>query len=191
MKLRCVVEGHGEVAALPILLRRIAQERCGIHVDVRQPFRVPRHTIVKPGELERAVRLSARQAAPDGAVIVVLDADDDCPATLGPALLARARNSSEGRPVIVVLAEREYEGWLLAAARSLRGQRGLPTDLVPPESADTLRNAKGWLGERMGGGYRATLDQPALTASVSLDEALDAPSFAKLVRDLETLLRPT
>jgi hypothetical protein len=187
VKVRCVVEGHGDVAALPVLLRRIAHELFAIHVDVRPPIRQPRHRVVKPGELERAVDLAARQAGAGGLVVVGLDADDDCPATLGPQLLARAQGPAGIVPVIVVLAEREYESWFLAAARSLRGQRGLPTDLEAPDDAGRVRDAKGWLGSRMDG-YRETLDQPALTATFSLDEALTSASFAKLVRDLRRVL---
>lgn len=188
MKIRCVVEGHGDVAALPILLRRIATELLGIsHVDVRPPIRQPRQRLVKAGELEKAIELAARQAGPQGLVLILLDADDDCPARLGPDLLDRARAQCGAIASVVVLANREYEAWFLAAALSLRGQRGLPSDLAPPPSPEAIRNAKGWLADRMGG-YQETIDQPALTAVFSLDEAMAAPSFAKLVRDLRALI---
>jgi hypothetical protein len=60
-----------------------------------------------------------------GGVLVLIDADDDCPAHLGPALLARAREARSDVPVSVVLANREFEAWFLAAAPSLAGNCGL------------------------------------------------------------------
>lgn len=51
-----VVEGHGDVAATPVLLRRIAQEALpDQYVDILRPVRVKRHLVVKSDELERYV----------------------------------------------------------------------------------------------------------------------------------------
>src|SRR5215208_56835 len=100
--LTCIVEGHGEIDAVPAAIRRIAQELDpGLVVRIHQPFRVPRNKLVKEGELERAVELAARRAGRDGAVFIVLDSDDECPAILGPALLARARRVRSDLPISV------------------------------------------------------------------------------------------
>jgi hypothetical protein len=88
----------------------------------------------------------------------------------------------------VVVAVREYEGWFLAAARSLAGQRGLPVGLEPPDGPERRANPKRWLDERMPGGYSETLDQPALTALMALEEARQANSFDKFVRDVARLV---
>ena len=56
MNLGLIVEGHGEVASAPILVRRLA-DSLGVACTVRPPLRVPRMTVVKPGELERAITL--------------------------------------------------------------------------------------------------------------------------------------
>jgi hypothetical protein len=106
-------------------------------------------------------------------------------------LVRRARAARADRAIGVVLAMREYEAWFLAAAASLRGQRGLPDDLAPPAAPESLRDAKGWLNERMSLGYKPTIDQPALTAVFDLDQARTAPSFDKLVRELMRLLLPS
>jgi hypothetical protein len=82
----CVVEGHGDRQAVPLLVRRIAAELCAVHdTEVQSPLRVPRDRLLKPGELERAVSFAATRVAPDGGVLIVIGADDDCPAELGPA----------------------------------------------------------------------------------------------------------
>jgi hypothetical protein len=121
----CIVEGHGEAEAVPVLVRRIAQE-----LDPADPasvvsiFRVPRNRLVLAGELERRIEIAARRVQGKGAILILIDSDDDCPARLGPELQQRARAASS-LPVAVVLAKREFEAWFLASAASLRGCRRL------------------------------------------------------------------
>jgi hypothetical protein len=186
-----VVEGHGEVFAVPILIRRIVEmidpER---FVHVHRPIRVNRGTMLKAGELERYVDLARLQHEGDGAVLVLLDADDDCPADLGPKLLDRAQAVQPGA-VSVVAAMKEFEAWFLAAAESLAGRRGLSTDLAAPPDPEGVRDAKGWLQSRRTDGlaYSPTIDQPALTAVFDLEVArAKAPSLDKLCREIERLL---
>jgi hypothetical protein len=142
----------------------------------------------KPGELERSIELLARKVGIDGAILVLIDADRDCPAELGAELRDRARAARPDRRIEVVLAKHEYEAWFVASAKSLRGVRGLPDDLEPPADAESLHDAKGWLDERMQDGYSETIDQPAFTAVFSLDEAARTRSFLKLESALESLL---
>jgi hypothetical protein len=184
-----IVEGHGDCRALPILLRRIAQVLdSSLDVTVPSPYRLPRGKAVKPDELARAVEFMARRAGSDAPLVVLLDADADCPRALAPMLKQRAIDQRSDRKISVVLAKREYEAWFLAAARSLRGQRGLPDDLEAPDNPEDVRSPKAWLNARMPQGYSETLDQPALTAVFDLNEARSAPSFEKLIRDFCWLL---
>jgi Domain of unknown function (DUF4276) len=191
-----VVEGHGEVQAVPILLRRLAALIDPLRpVDVRQPIRGNRSTLTHPDKAERFLSLAVQKLgdAP-GAVLVLLDADDDCAADVGPALLQVCERIRPGLHVSVVLATIEYEAWFLAAATSIRGQRGLPHDLVPPSAPETVRDCKGWLQSRRTDGlsYGATTDQPALTALFDLGMARSgSPSFDKLWRDVERLMAGT
>lgn len=187
MNLGLLVEGHGEVEAAPSLVRRIA-DWLALPCAVRSVHREPRTTLLKDGGLERAVTLLGHKVGPDGAILVLLDSDDDLPCKLGPALLTRAQRARPDRRIGVVLAEREYEAWFLAAAVSLRGRRGLPDDLEPPPELAALRDAKGWLNHRMPRGYSPTLDQPALTAVLDLEQARTTGSFDKLIRELTKLL---
>jgi hypothetical protein len=191
VKLGLVVEGHGEVKAAPVLFRRIGQDiDSSVNLEVLQPIRKPRGSLVNgPKELERAVELAALKARPQGGVFVLLDSDDDCPAELAPRLLARARSAGLGLPVSVILSQREFEGWFLAAAESIRGKRGLPPDLITPRNPEEIREAKGWLRERMRGRvYSETIDQPALAAIFDLTQARSARSFDKCYRELQSLI---
>lgn len=188
MKLGLIVEGHGDAAAAPIVIRRVL-EGCGVsHVEIPSPLRLSKGKMVRPPDLVRAVELMARKTTPDGALLVLLDADTDCPALLGPELLRWVREARSDRRAIVVIARHEFEAWFLAAAQSLRGQRGLPADLEPPADPEALKNPKGWLHAQMPNGYSETLDQPALAAVFDLTAARSAASFDKLVRELEGLV---
>lgn len=190
--LACIVEGDGDVEAVPVAIRRIAQEiQPGLALRIHHPIRVPKNKLVKPGELERSVELSARRAGRGGAIFIVLDSDDDCPATLGPELLTRARKTRSDLPISVVLAQREFEAWFLASARSLRGLRGLAIDLEPPPAPESIRGAKEWLNARMAAdrSYTETLDQAALTASLDLQQArTSSSSFDKFFRDVTAVI---
>ena len=191
MRIVSIVEGKGEEEAVPILLRRIAQRVIpGSPVAVPRPIRVKRQQIVKAGELERAVELAARRARVNDGILILLDADTDCPADLAPTLLHRATRARADRAIRVVLAKMEYEAWFLAAAASIAGQHGIDSSTAPPPDAESIRNAKGWLSKQMPTGhpYRPTLLQPSLTAIFDLDAARAAPSFEKLWRDVTSML---
>ena len=191
MKLGVIVEGHGDAAALPILIQRlVARHQIPGHIEILRPFRVPRSKLVKRQEIARAVEFVARQAGVEGPILIVADADDDCPAELGPTLAALAREARSDRHIGVVLAEREFETWFVASVTSLAGQRGLPADLERPNNPEALRGSKEWLSARMPTGYSETLDQPAFAALMDLDQAMRVRSFARLARMLEKLLSP-
>lgn len=186
-----IVEGHGEVSAVPILLRRIAAEVSPSDaIDVPRPIRIKRQRILREGELERAIELAARQSGEAGAILVLVDADDDCPAELGPILLARARAARPDREIRVVVAKPEYEAWFLASARSLAGHRGISASVAAPADPELEGHPKAWLSRQIGAerAYRETLDQPALTAVMDLSEARRAQSFDKLWRDVVQLV---
>lgn len=166
VRIACVVEGHGEVQSVPVLIRKIAQQLDpGLVVDIPHPVRLTKSKLLKPGELERATELAALKVGADGGVLVVLDSDDDCPAQLGPELLARVRVARTNMPSAVVIAKREFESWFLASAESLRGCRGLPGDLVSPDQPEEISGAKEWLSNRiLDGAYKSTVGQASLTS---------------------------
>jgi hypothetical protein len=189
-----IVEGHGEVEAVPVLLRRIVSEiDPNRTADVRGPIRVKRQKVTHDGELERYAQLAGRSSGDGGAVLVLLDADDDCPAELGPALLARSAAVTRC-PVAVVLALREFEAWFLAAAESLGGRRGLPEDMPTHPDPEAIHDAKGWIQQHRTDGfaYSPVTDQPALAGAFDLATArAGAKSFDKLWRDIERLMHET
>jgi hypothetical protein len=192
LSLACIVEGHGEVDALPILLRRfVPVVSPDVYPAVQPPFRRARSSLLKQGGLEHAVELAIRGLPMPGAVLVLLDSDDDCPKERAPALKARAARTAAGRcPVALILAKCEFENWFIAAAESIAGHAGLPSVLVAPPDPESIRGAKEWLREHMvpGRTYSPTINQPALAATFDLNLARQrAPSFDKFCREVHRL----
>lgn len=188
-----IVEGPGDVAAVPVLVRRAATHVApGAAVNVLRPHRRPRSALARPGELERYGRIALSGAA-DARLLVLVDADDDCPAELGPQWLGRLEDL-QPREVAVVLAKHEFESWFLASAESLAGRRGLMNPLEPPPDPEAVRGAKEWIQENRtdGRAYRPTVDQAALADGIDIELARSrSASFDKLCRVLEEwLLEP-
>ncbi len=187
----CIVEGDGEDAAIRSLVGRVVTDiDPNKYVAVSHVIRVPRSKVVRAGELEKVIELAARRLARPGAIFVLLDSDDDCPAVLGPELLKRARQQRNDIPISVVLAKHEYEAWFLAAAESLRTHRKIdpvfPPRTTPPESP---RDAKGQVEAMMRSRtYSPTADQASLTEHFDLTLARSADSFDKCYRDLASLV---
>lgn len=179
-----IVEGHGEQEALPLLIRKIFADASPETIPViNPPIRVKSGSFLSDVEyFSKYVTLAAAKASQAGGeILILLDCEDDCPGTLGPLLLARAKTVRSDVPITVVLAHREYETWFLAAAESLRGCGGLPADLSPPADPELIRGAKEWLGRRMDQSYDPIIHQAAFTARFDLSQAKSIPSFARLV----------
>ena len=196
IQISCIVEGHGEVDAVPKLIHRVAENyyttnhNSELVIVTPPPIRAKRNQIVKVGELERKVELAARKLKGQGAILIILDSDDECPAKLGPELLHRASQVQHNLPIAIVLAKQEFEAWFLAAATSLRGQKGLKNDIDSPNDPEAIRGAKEWLSQRMENSrtYRETRDQATLTALFDLEQARRVDSFDKCYRDIVRLL---
>lgn len=175
-----IVEGDGEVAALPVLLRLIEPD-----AQVLRPFRCPRQRLQRDDELRRVLENARLRTAATDLVLLLLDADDDPPCPAGPELLARAQAVVPDRQVRVVLACREFESWFLGALPSLAGRRLIPRDVGPIDAPEQIRGAKERLGQLMGRRYSPTVDQPAFAALFDRNMARHhCPSFDKLLRDL-------
>lgn len=204
-----IVEGHGEVAAVPTLLKRWLRFRRyrNVEVDVAGPVRAAGKGAIKvthdrENELgvEYYLEIALRRRPLPDAVLVLLDADADCPSTLAPSLLARARTMVPADfPVGVVIAKREYEAWFLAAFPSTQfrqaltdqgfrlTRRSLPRGMDIEEVAD----AKGRIADLIGlAKYEETSHQDALTQILPSTPGMTrrSRSFRKLLKELDELL---
>lgn len=198
-----VVEGYGEERSVPCLIRRWLRHRrlnqffevedlavnakgCG---NLKAAYDGARHI-----GIEHYIEAALRRR-PD-AILVILDADDECmnrgPGNgLGPALLARARNVASHVPLAVVVANRAYEAWFLASLTNIRAAGLLPKGtripgVLVPESP---RNCKGLIADLMCCRYEETAHQLKLTGGLSFSPRVKhrSRSYGKLMRDLERL----
>lgn len=184
----CIVEGDGEVSALPVLLRCMGDKYApGQWVNVPPPIRVRRDRFLnRPEEFRRQLLLAKSKCGGNGWLLVLLDADDDCPVELSARLLKESRQIvGPHQAVSVVLANREYESWFVAAASSLSGHRGFVHDGQDEPDPDRPPDAKGWIKRRLAGrGYSDITDQPAMSAVFDLELAFkNSRSFRKLCQE--------
>ncbi|MFP2910469.1 hypothetical protein ACLESD_36620 [Pyxidicoccus sp. 3LFB2] len=120
-RLVCIVEGHGELDAVPTLCVRvlahlelydwfvdpapIRQKRSAL-VDARKPTPRP----CREEEVIKAMELARRRSRSVDAVLLLCDEDDDCAATWGPHATGVMQRLGNGAAVMAV---HEYETWLL------------------------------------------------------------------------------
>ena len=190
MIIQPIVEGYGEVEAFPVLLRRFVEEAQAWTVNIGRPIRRARSQLVQKTGVEQAVRLALKEQD-CGAILILFDGDDDCPAELGLTVQAWAAAVANNIPCGVVIAHREYEAWFLAAIESLRGYRDVRHDAEPHLKPENPRGAKEQLEARMQANvsYPERTDQPAFSAKFSLSDAYRrSRSFRKLASSFGRLV---
>ena len=189
-----VVEGPGDVSSLPQLLLRILLQR---H---RRPDVLVAHgkgQVVNANggsKLERDLEKFLRHAQNKsgcGGILVLVDADDDCPVTKFHEMSQRFEQSGIRVPVQVVCAHREYESWFLASLDTIKGKHNIPETAVLASSAEAIADPKKWLSDHMPHGmvYKETTHQASFTASIDLELAFqNSRSFQRLCHALEQLV---
>jgi hypothetical protein len=194
LRVAVIVEGQGEYQGIRTLLERIWYELLGgDYLDVLRPFRQPQGTLLQEAGLKAAVdaaRIKLDNMPPDDRhklVLILIDAEDECPRDLAPRLLGWAREARADADIACVLPNPMFETWFAATAASLAGQNGLPADLTTPADPEGNRLGKGWLRRQLlPRKYSETVDQPRFTARMDLALCrASSPSFDKLCRELE------
>jgi len=191
MKIYPIVEGHGEVAAAPVLLRRLLHDQAACYeMEVGTPIRRTQSQFRSKETVQAAVRLAKLQ--PEcAAVMLLFDGEDDCPKALAETVREWALEAAAGTPCDVVIAYREYETWFVAALESLSGRYGIRGDAAAPANPESRRDAKGWLEDFMPANraYSETGDQPAMSHVFDMALAHQRNrSFRKLVKTIGDLL---
>ncbi|MBI5559671.1 MAG: DUF4276 family protein, partial [Deltaproteobacteria bacterium] len=183
---------HGEVAAVPVLLRRLRDEVGVFTVDVLPPIRQTRSQLAQKSSLQRVVQVACLKVQGECATILILfDSDDDCPKERAIEMQQWASEVSRSIPCAVVMAVKEYEAWFLATMESLRGKAGIMDDAVSLDNPELVRGAKEAIERQMMSGfsYKETIDQPALSAIFDMHTAyLKCRSFRKLVKSFGELV---
>ena len=202
-----IVEGHTEASCVERLLQRIwTQLLVGPErLQVLLPSRGHRDALIHPTgtnlaeKVEEAfekLNLHLRQdPSGRGLLLLLLDAEGDCPAELAPRLLATGRQTRGDADIACVLPKRMLENWILAGASTLAGINDLPSSLPARDQFEECRGAT-WLEEQLRSRnrarkYKKRTDAERFVRALNLQECrANSPSFDKLCRELEQRLQP-
>jgi hypothetical protein len=188
-----IVEGYGELNAVPVLLRRL-QAKLGVYTfQIARPIRRRRSELATEEQVRRSVRL-ALGTPQCGGILILFDSDDACPKEFGPTVQAWAQAEAGAVPCAVVLAHHEYEAWFRAAIESLRGFRRVRPDAVSHPTPEGVRNCKGAFEERLevGASYSPRVDQAAFSSQIDFRQAhLSCRSFRRLTKAFGQLAEAT
>jgi hypothetical protein len=139
------------------------------------------------GHLKQALDTLAISVKGQGGIIILFDSDDDCPATFAPIQARRIAGLRSDLMTAVVMANREFEAWFLAAAASCAGSGGLSSTLADHPDPESPRDCKGWLSQNMPAqsGYQETLHQELFSRLIDINRVrARSTSFDKLCREV-------
>jgi len=186
MKLLPIVEGPGDKAALPILLRRLLHAHEIYDVEVMRPYTLGDvYKVVK--NFRRYVLTAAKEGAP---ILWTLDLDDGCPVEI-LKLLEKELPAGVNVPLKFSFFVREYESMFICEQQCLL-ELGLVDDCVFPEQPEAIRGAKEWISKAMPSGrsYKETVHQAKLSHSVDLGRVRErSSSFRHLEKALLSLVQ--
>ena len=168
-----IVEGEGDAAALPVLIRRVlAAQNASDRAQPGKAQHEHKGTLLKEGELERIARTLLQKAKGNARALVLGEADTDRACVLGPELQRRLDREFGAGTCAAVVAVFKYENWLIADEAVLDAKRALSARRTDRRS------------------YRPTADQAHLTAEVDIVAVRErCPSFDKLWREVERMAR--
>jgi len=188
LHLASIVEGKGELEAVPVLIRRILAENNIHDAVILQPVRVRRNKVLKDSDIElsRAIQHAIEKFDNiAGSILILIDSEGDRAVEISNRLARRAHDLRSDLPIHVVVAHTKYETWFLAGVNTLAGERGLQHNLPNPPSAEAVQDPKRWLKDHMAGSrtYSETTDQAAFSAAFDMSAARrNSRSFDKFYR---------
>lgn len=172
MRLLPIVEGQGDMQAVPLLLRRVLHEVCArFDVEVLQ--------VQKRGEWPRVKRDFDRmyRSARIESTSILWVVDFDCEECLDPIIERNwlrqqvARIDPSGRVEIVFMIQ-EYESLFLSDPSCIcSSYPELSETTTFPSEPEAVRDAKGWISNALpkGRAYKPTTDQAKLTSRLDLN----------------------
>lgn len=193
-RLLVAVEGAGDQRAVENLITRLWK-------DLELPENFYPSARRFPGlETERGVErvaVWARAERDVGGLVLLRDADDECPADEGPEIARLLGTHRLPFPAAVVLIRREFESLFLASLGSISGRRlgsgatarpGVQSGSALDRRPEEVRGAKEWLSRHFPPGerYKPTVDQLDLSRLVDFEHVRRSghDSFGVLERAL-------
>lgn len=186
-RLTLLVEGDGDVRAVPALINNLLVKHAGTtELYTGNPMRVGNlFSLVNGSEAEwlRYVAIAAKHRDLGG-VLLLIDGDCDdkiirtssgkmkfCAWTIADVLARRAADVGAGRQfsLAVVFARQEYESWLIAGVPDKELCLKANVDVLDKAGLEeSPRGAKEWLNKSRIDGYKPTQHQESLTRKLDL-----------------------
>ena len=192
-----IVEGKGEEIALPNLLYKLLHGLGRYDIQVATPRNANGGSNLKRvGGLEHFVQAAIKE--PDcAALLVLLDADADCPKMLARHFADRVLSIGASFPTAIVLAKCEYEAWFLASLETLtnrvpgKEQSGLLPNSTFTGDIESKPGVKEWLSKQFppGRSYKHTEHQLLFTQKIDIELAkANSRSFRRLSHAVEEII---
>lgn len=186
-----IVEGDGDMQAVPELIRRVAHGLGHFDIAVERPQ--------KRGDLPKVIarfddyfKVALSEGCP---ILWVMDydcAECDDQKTHVKQLRARAAPLSQGTLFEFVFMVQEFETLFLADHETTRKVFGdVPDAHVFPPDPEKVRDAKGWISKARpkGSAYKPTQHQQKLAAQVDLARLQSrSPSFVRFQAAVQRLV---
>jgi hypothetical protein len=147
-----IVEGYGDVDAVPVLLRRMAPE-----LHIARPVRQGRGKLISKDGLRHAAAIAASNIREAGAILVLFDADRDCAAELAAQASGWLAEDFGHLMSRIALAVRGFEAWIVGG-----------DVFYGEDDPDNAGDVKGRIEARYGT-YKKTVDQPRYIAAANFD----------------------
>jgi Domain of unknown function (DUF4276) len=167
-----IVEGAGDVAAIPLLIRKVLYEHGIFHVQTapRPKTNVEIGKLRQPGQLERYIEFCNRDAG--DSIVIAIDSDDHCPVAVGLEFATRIKRTGLRKPASVCLFNREYESIFLPSIDRIVG--AYPdfkwSNTAVAQQPEAIRDVKGTISKMMSAdrAYKPTRDQARFTDAIDL-----------------------
>lgn len=178
-----IIEGAGDDAALPILLRRHLQDKSDFRDVLGKGIPIKGvSNATKVDGIEGYVSAAASRPGCLG-ILVVLDTDESAPSELEQALRDRIMGRV-AQPFVVACAERDYEDWLYASVETL--ELG---EIVYNEGTRGALAIEEAVKHLTGRSYTKPIWQPRLTHRMDIPLARSrSPSLDKMLSEFDGLM---
>lgn len=209
-RIAVIVEGDGEVEAVPLLVEKWLDHRC-LNRPKRTSVSANRFQVVRPAICSHTKQLLVMDHDEEEQVgveyyvdlaldsdphliLVLFDADADDPVELRTRIETRLRRCCPHVPIGLVLPRPEYEVWFLAGWQHIR-RAGLFKPDAFLAKGEPLEDRSGGCKSRVGkmlplAPYAPTTHQLPLTRALKFTPCMKrSPSFVDLMNILECLTR--
>lgn len=172
-----IVEGDGDLKAVPLLLRNLLTFH-GLHeTQILSPHKRGELPKVAAG-FDNYFHMALKENA---AILLVIDFDCeycDCPFHEAEKLYQRAQDIRSDWPFKIAFLVKEFESLFLAEAQAATSVLALPPGTEFPDTPETIRDAKGWLSKALpkGSTYKPTVHQAKITAHLNFEKLRETSS---------------